>query len=111
LEMSLALKLGFELYADQVPLDESTKEICSKLRIDPLKLIGSGSLLVSCQEGDSESIADKIRSEGIPCAEIGKFRDLNFGRWLISGGKRMELKGMSVQDELWPALSKYGNFS
>jgi len=109
LEMSLASKLGFELYTDQVPIDEATGEICSKLDVDPLKLIGSGSLLIACTSSDSKTIIDSLASRSIPCKEIGKFQELSKGRWIISREKREELMGMSVQDEIWPALSKYGN--
>jgi len=111
LEMSLASKLGFELYGDRVPLDEVTRTICSKLDIDPLKLIGSGSLLISCSVSDGQTIMSSLKSSGIPCEEIGRFHDLSYGRWLVSRGKREELKEISVQDELWRALSKYGDFS
>jgi len=109
LEMSLASKLGFELYEDQVPLDEATIEICSKLKLDPLRLIGSGSLLIACATPDSVTIKDRLSAENIPCAEIGKFQDAAKGRWIVVKGKREKLTGMSVQDEIWPALSKYGN--
>jgi hydrogenase expression/formation protein HypE len=111
LEMSLASKLGFELYTDQVPVDQSTTEICSKLDVDPLKLIGSGSLLIACAASDSKIIVDSLASRNIPCIEFGKFQELAKGRWIVSNEKREELIGMSVQDEIWPALSKYGNFS
>ena len=111
LEISLASKLGFELYADRIPLDESTKTICAKIHIDPLKLIGSGSLLITCNPDDSESIIGRLSGEDIPCAEIGELRDLSFGRWIVSDGKRQELTDLSVQDELWVALGKYGDLS
>jgi hydrogenase expression/formation protein HypE len=111
LEMSLASKLGFELYADKVPLDNATASICSKLKVDPLKLIGSGSLLISCPSSESGTIIERLAAKGITCTQIGLFRDASFGRWLISGDKRSELKDLSIQDELWPALSKYGDFS
>lgn len=111
LEMSLASKLGFELYPERVPLASATTEICSKLGIDPLKLIGSGSLLISCSGSDSDFIRNRLTATGIPCAEIGKFRELSLGRWLVSREKRTELKELSIQDELWRALGKYGDLS
>ncbi len=109
LEMSFASNLGFELYTDQVPVDEATRMICLKLRIDPLKLIGSGSLLISCARSDASAITDRLKSEGIPCSEIGRFREETYGRWILSKGKKEEIREKSVQDELWDALGKYGN--
>jgi len=111
LEMSLASKLGFELYADRVPIDEATRTLCSRLKIDPLKLIGSGSLLISCKQSDSETIRSVLESAAVRCTEIGRFHDASFGRWIVTGTRKEELKGVSVQDELWPALGKYANSS
>jgi hydrogenase expression/formation protein HypE len=109
LEMSLASKVGFELYADQVPVNEATRNICSKLNVNPLKLIGSGSLLIACADSETNSVITEVASKGIPCVEIGRFSDVSQGRQILSNGKKEELKEMSVQDELWTALSKYGH--
>ena len=111
LEMSLASGLGFELFGDRVPLDSSTSAICSELKIDPMKLIGSGSLLIACEKADVVSIEDRLKTEKIRCTEIGRFLPENQGRWILHDGVRQRLDVMSVQDELWPALSKYGNLS
>jgi hydrogenase maturation factor len=109
LEMSLASDLGFELFRDDVPLDSSTKAICSKLKIDPLRLIGSGSLLIACEKADVDLIVKRLKIEKILCTEIGRFLERNEGRWILSNGARQRIEETSVQDELWPALSKYGN--
>jgi len=108
LEMSLASDLGFELFGDDVPLDRSTKVICTKLKIDPLKLIGSGSLLIACEKADVDLIVNRLKIEKILCTEIGRFLQRNEGRWILSNGARLRIEETSVQDELWPALSKYG---
>jgi hydrogenase maturation factor HypE len=65
--------------------------------------------LISCSLSNTNEIIGRLRKAGIRCTEIGRFQDLAKGRWLVSDGKREELKGKSVQDELWIALSKYGN--
>ena len=111
LEMSLASELGFELFGDRVPLDSSTKVICSKLKIDPLKLIGSGSLLIACEKSDVDSIVNQLKAEKILCTEIGRFLPREQGEWILHTGSRRRINEKSVQDELWPALSKYGNLS
>jgi len=111
LEMSLASELGFELFGDHVPLDSSTKEICSELKIDPLKLIGSGSLLIACEKTDVDLIVKRLKTDKILCTDIGRFLPPKQGRWILSNGSRKRIDEISVQDELWPALSKYGNLS
>ncbi len=111
LEMSIASKLGFQISADKVPIDASTEAICSKLKADPLRLIGSGSLLIACAKDNTNIIVEELKKEKITCTEIGTFLPKPQGRWLEAGGKREKLSQDSVQDELWPLLSKYGNFS
>jgi hydrogenase expression/formation protein HypE len=111
LEMSLASKVGFEIIGDLVPVDESTREICSKLEVDPLRLIGSGSLLIACPKADAGFVIQELKSAKIKCTEIGTFLPNSRRRWLEYSGRRERISGDSVQDELWPVLSKYGDFS
>jgi hydrogenase expression/formation protein HypE len=72
-EMSLASKLGFELDRNSVAIDDSTRKICQLLSIDPLKLIGSGSLLIACSEEDQEKVVNLLKRRGIRCTRIGRF--------------------------------------
>jgi hydrogenase expression/formation protein HypE len=81
-EMSLSSKLGFELEEDHVPLDPSTREICDKLSLDPLKLIGSGSLIIACSKGDESSVIRAVERKGIRCTRIGRFTSKGRGRFL-----------------------------
>jgi hydrogenase expression/formation protein HypE len=111
LEMSYASDLGFEVDADSVPLANSTRKICNKISIDPLKLIGSGSLIISCPKAASQGIKADLDSSSTRCTEIGKFVPKNKGRWVLRSNKKERFGADSIQDELWPTLSKYGHFS
>ena len=81
------------------------------LRIDPLRLIGSGSLLIACASADSATLIHELQNGDIECAEIGKFLASVKERWLETDGKKEHLSPKSVQDELWHQLSKYGDLS
>jgi hydrogenase expression/formation protein HypE len=112
IEMSLASKLGFELYTDSVPIDESTSKVCQVLSIDPLKLIGSGSLIISCSEKNAADVIEKVESGGILCKKIGRFLPRKGGRVLKRQDETVSrISEISILDELWPALSKYGKLS
>ena len=111
LEMSIASKLGFQLDREKVPIDPSTVDICSKLGIDPLRLIGSGSLLIACTKIDSSEVIAELKAAKISCTEMGTFLPSSSDRLLVSGNHRERLSSDSVQDELWPMLGKYGNLS
>jgi hydrogenase expression/formation protein HypE len=108
LEMSLASNLGFELRTDVIPIDRTTAQVCSKLRLDPLRLIGSGALLIACRAADEKKIFAALGSKRIPTTKIGQFLPKRKGRWSVSGGIRERVSEESVEDELWGALSKYG---
>ncbi len=110
-EMSVASKVGFQINEECVPVDESTGAICKVLSADPLKLIGSGSLLIACLEKSSQLIAGRLESKGILCSQIGRFLPLKQGRFLEREGKRIRVTEDSIRDELWRLLSKYGDLS
>lgn len=110
-EMSLASNTGFVIHGDSIPIDRSTCLICDKLSIDPLKLIGSGSLLISCSARSSGTIIKRLISSGVPCANIGEFLPLKNGRALDRNGKSTSVSQKTLREELWHALRKYGNSS
>lgn len=111
-EMSLASNLGFELKTNSVKIDDSTRKICGLLSIDPLKLIGSGSLLIACSEKDQGRIIRLLKRSRIECTKIGRFLPKKAGRILRGkDGTSSQIGEVSIQDELWPILSQYGNLS
>ena len=107
MEMSLASNVGFELEGDLVPVNQSTEAICNAFQIDPLSLIGSGTLLIACRRKDEEKVVRAVRKVA-RCTRVGSFIANRRERALVSRGKRRRVSEESVQDELWPTLSKYG---
>ncbi|MHB1867470.1 MAG: AIR synthase family protein [Nitrososphaerales archaeon] len=110
-EMSLASNLGFEIYRDSIPIDNSTRMICAKLSIDPIRLIGSGSLLMACSNNSSRLITSRLESQGIRATTIGRFLPLKMGRTLKENENEVRVTETSIRDELWNVLRKYGNLS
>lgn len=74
-EISDATSLGAELYLDKIPVAPLTKKVCESLKINPFKLISSGSLLIYAKQG--EKIAEALRAQKIAAAVVGK----------VTGGK------------------------
>ena len=102
-EMSVASKLGFVLDQGKVPVALETRKICSALKIDPLKLISSGALLMSVDPKGKEYVEEMLKDKGIKVAEVGRFVDRN--RILLSEGKEV-LVDKSPVDELWKIKKK-----
>jgi hydrogenase maturation factor len=101
-EMSLASGLGFELMEAEVPVAPETAELCRKWAMDPLKLIGSGSLLLSVEKGEEAEVIDALSP--VRASVVGNFT--RSGRFLNRGdGTRVRL-AEAPEDELWRALGR-----
>lgn len=100
-EMSLASGVGFELEAAGVPVSPETRSLCRRLKLDPLKLIGSGALLLAVPPGKEEKVAEKL-SPLAGVTEVGRFTKK--GRYLVDrkGGKTPVRE--APEDELWRVL-------
>lgn len=69
-EISEASNVGFIVYSEKMPVSEVTKKVCNKLKIDPLRFISSGSMLITTKNG--EELIKKLEKEGIRATIIGK---------------------------------------
>lgn len=68
-EICYAAGLGLRLDTDRIPVSEATRRIAAAAGVDPLRLLGSGSLLIGCADGTA--MAQALRQAGIPAAVIG----------------------------------------
>jgi hydrogenase expression/formation protein HypE len=104
-EMSVASGVGFRLRREAVAVSRETKEICRELSVDPLRLIGSGSLLIAVP-GGKEGVVERALRPICRVSRIGEFR--REGRTLLSRGKEVPV-AEAPEDELWRVLSRPGS--
>jgi hydrogenase expression/formation protein HypE len=71
-ELSIAGGYRIKMDMDTIPVFAETRKVCRLLGIDPLGLIGSGSLLICCRQTGCESLMSAIRRAGIDVACIGQ---------------------------------------
>ena len=76
-EVCNASGAGAEISIDKIVVRDITAKICGHYGIDPLKLISSGSMLITCKEMDKDKIINEICSKNIDCFEIGNITDSN----------------------------------
>jgi hydrogenase maturation factor len=69
-ELAEAAGMGLRIYADSLPLKEETKIICSAVKIDPLRLISSGCMVIAVKNG--EGLCDLLKANGINACVAGK---------------------------------------
>ena len=71
-ELSIAGGHRIRIDMEAIPVFPETRKICNLLGIDPMGLIGSGSLLISCRAKASKDLMASISKAGIEVACIGK---------------------------------------
>jgi len=104
-EMSLASGVGFVLEEAAVPVAPETRRICSTFGLDPLKLIGSGSVLLAVKKGKEELVREAMR--GIcNVSAVGEFTEK--GRVLVKGSGAEVAVDSAPEDELWRVLGRAG---
>ncbi len=84
------------LQVDKIPVCPLTRRVCEALGLDPLGLIGSGSLLVTCSPADAGALVAAIGAAGIEVAEIGEVLGLGEGVEAFKGGIPVE----------WPVFAR-----
>lgn len=102
-EMSLASGLGFRLEEQAVPIAPETREVCSRLSIDPLRLIGSGSLILAVERGKEEDVESALRPVSM-VTRIGRFQ--RGARLLYTKAGESVAVDAAPEDELWRVLGR-----
>jgi len=101
-EMSEAGNFGVKIFADQIPVAAVTKRLCAQLKIDPLRLISSGSLLIAVDNG--RLLVEELLKNGITAAVIGRITS-DPEKIIIRDGIETDIE-KPVGDELWPAIAR-----
>ncbi len=71
-ELAQAAKVGLVVDEARLPILPECETLCRHFKLDPLGLIGSGSLLIAAAEDRAAAIVDRLESEGIAGAVIGR---------------------------------------
>lgn len=68
-ELAYAGGCAVEIDSSAIPVHTETAALCAALGLDPLRLIGSGSLLIACEDGDK--MVHALNANGIEACVIG----------------------------------------
>jgi hydrogenase expression/formation protein HypE len=90
-ELGAAGGRRLRLHLDRVPVYPGTRRICDLLGIDPLGLIGSGSLLVAVAPAEADALAAAIVAAGIEVSDIGEVLEEGRGVEALRGVVPAEL--------------------
>jgi len=95
-ELGAAGGRRLRLHMDRIPVYPQTERICTDLGLDPLGLIGSGSLLITCSPADAGSLMEALQAAGIEVADIGEVLREGAGVEAFRGGVPVE----------WPSFDR-----
>jgi hydrogenase expression/formation protein HypE len=104
-EMCDASGVGCEIDSSLIPLDDATKRICEQLQIDPLELISSGCMLISCDGEHTDSVIQALSQVKIDAVVIGQFNKNSNHRKIVINDESKDLQRPKT-DALWDALKK-----
>ena len=96
-EMAEASEKGFSVYEYTMPITEISRKLCSNFKIDPLKFISSGSMLISAENG--EALVKELSENGIKATIIGKVTEKN-GVMINEKGEELQV-APPERDELF----------
>ena len=103
-EVAELSKLGIDVYYDKLNISQVTGKICNYYKIDPLKLISSGSMLIVVSPKNKNQLLDKLISDNIPTFEIGYFtKNINEKYIYDSKGQRSKISEPE-SDELYKVV-------
>jgi hydrogenase expression/formation protein HypE len=104
-EICDASGVGFEIYQNILPIHDSTRLICDVLEIDPLELICSGSMLISCDSEKANDVISALEKEGISTVSIGTIVSNPSHRKILIKDELLDVP-RPQSDALWTALKK-----
>ena len=107
-EMAEAAEVGVVIDEEAIPIADETRSICGALEIDPLKLMGSGALLIASKPDKAQGIISAVHEIGVEASVIGEATHEADGRILLRvDGSTVPIEAVD-QDEVYRVLDQYG---
>lgn len=101
-EMCDLYKLGCIINGDDIKISEEAKKITSYYKIDPLRLISSGTMIIVTDKKNCNLLLEKLEKNGIYGCCIGKLTKET--KKIIKYGERIETIEEPESDELYKVI-------
>ena len=105
-ELAEASRVGITVYEERIPISCETKTICNVLNIDPLKIMGSGALLIVTKSNKVEAVKSTLQKEGLMASVIGEITNLENNRNLIKADETLTEIVPPEQDHVYKVLDE-----
>jgi len=103
-ELAEASKVGFRIYESRIPIRRETQKVCTVFKLDPLRLMSSGCLLLAVRRGMAERVVRRLSRHGIAASAIGAVTSRRMGRKLVGLDGGVREIGPSERDEIYRVL-------
>ena len=78
-EMCQISHTGAEVWEDAIPMHPETKKICSLFDVNPLRLISSGSMIISVPKEKRTEMEEAMKAAGVEASVIGIIKEESDG--------------------------------
>jgi hydrogenase maturation factor len=106
-EMAEAAGVGVEIVESNIKIAPETKAVCEALNVNPLKVMGSGALLIVIEREKEDKLLSSLSEIDVEASVIGVIKYPEEGRILVRpDGSREEIEAVD-QDEVYRILEEY----
>ncbi len=105
-EMAYAAGIGLSIEENLIPIAPETAIIVETLDVDPLKLLSSGSLLLSVDAGKTDKIIKILQGIKVQASVIGEVKERSEGRVITRSDGAQKTIDPVRQDELFRILGE-----
>jgi hydrogenase maturation factor len=99
-EMAKAADVGLLVQEERLPILPECQTLCRHFALDPLGLIGSGSLLIAADQQSAAAIVERIRRESIAAEIVGCVVPQSDGCTLRGRDGRLRSLPVFARDEI-----------
>lgn len=103
-EMAFACGHSLVVEKEPIPVGEEARAVCDAFRIDPLRSLSEGVLLLTCNPDAAGDLMRKLRRNGTSATQIGQVRT-GTGSWLAEPHGRPR-RITPYRDPYWGAYSR-----
>ncbi|MEM1600366.1 MAG: AIR synthase family protein [Sulfolobales archaeon] len=102
LEVAYASNTSIVIYEESIPIAEETEAFCNALRLDPLKILSSGTLIATIPANKMGEALSRLRSAGITSSVIGEVLERRdyLVKLIRKGGEVITFNDVYVSDEV-----------
>jgi len=102
-EMAVASGCGVEVDPGLIPVGEAQQRICDLFNLNPLEVIGAGSMIMAVSEEGERQVLDALHAAGIAATSVGRFVSKDSGMNLLGEGRIKPLVHAGT-DPYWNAF-------